>query len=320
LSTTRAITVIEVRRDRGVQAAGRVGGAANVIRQHMKQLQHNKTIIVDGPATKLVVCGSTNFSWRGLYVQNNTRSSCAAAAGDGVLERLQRVLEERPGALRCSGGGLDAARADGINAEVTFSPHGAGNERLQAIADDHQDDHVVALLFAGVSGQDDRRASRRAHQVTKIRAIRLRHLRQESRLLLQKTEWQLAPVFAKEIAKNLPEPSDRAYRRLRHAHAPQVRGHRLRQADRSRLRWLVQLLTHADTKNGENLIIFRDQRIAVSYMVEALRIFDHYHFRVCRPRSRRSSSCWRGRRESRKRSRGGRLYANTRSTATSALA
>jgi hypothetical protein len=26
--------------------------------------------------------------------------------------------------------------------------------------------------------------------------------------------------------------------------------------------------------------LIRDRRIAVSYMIEALRIFDHYHFRV----------------------------------------
>ena len=36
----------------------------------------------------------------------------------------------------------------------------------------------------------------------------------------------------------------------------------------------------ADTKNGENLVLVRDRRVAVSYMIEALRIFDHYHFRV----------------------------------------
>ncbi len=36
----------------------------------------------------------------------------------------------------------------------------------------------------------------------------------------------------------------------------------------------------ADTKNGENLLLIEDRRVAVSYMIEALRIFDHYHFRV----------------------------------------
>jgi hypothetical protein len=51
----------------------KTAGTANVKRQHMKRLQHNKMIIVSGPRTKKVVFGSTNLSWRGLYVQaNNT--------------------------------------------------------------------------------------------------------------------------------------------------------------------------------------------------------------------------------------------------------
>jgi phosphatidylserine/phosphatidylglycerophosphate/cardiolipin synthase-like enzyme len=36
----------------------------------------------------------------------------------------------------------------------------------------------------------------------------------------------------------------------------------------------------ADTQNGENLLLIRDRRIAVSYVVEAVRLFDHNLFRV----------------------------------------
>jgi phosphatidylserine/phosphatidylglycerophosphate/cardiolipin synthase-like enzyme len=36
----------------------------------------------------------------------------------------------------------------------------------------------------------------------------------------------------------------------------------------------------ADRKNGENLVVIRDRRATTAYMVEALRMFDHYHFRV----------------------------------------
>ena len=46
-------------------------GKDNVKRQHMGKLQHNKTIVVNGTKTKIAVCGSTNLSWRGFYVQNN---------------------------------------------------------------------------------------------------------------------------------------------------------------------------------------------------------------------------------------------------------
>ena len=44
----------------------------------------------------------------------------------------------------------------------------------------------------------------------------------------------------------------------------------------------------ADKKNGENLLVIRDRRIAVSYTVEALRIFDHYHFRVTQQEAKKA--------------------------------
>lgn len=36
----------------------------------------------------------------------------------------------------------------------------------------------------------------------------------------------------------------------------------------------------ADRDNGENLLLIKDRRVAVSFVVEAVRIIDHYHFRV----------------------------------------
>lgn len=36
----------------------------------------------------------------------------------------------------------------------------------------------------------------------------------------------------------------------------------------------------ADASNGENLLLIKDRKIATSYMIEAVRIFDHYQFRL----------------------------------------
>jgi phosphatidylserine/phosphatidylglycerophosphate/cardiolipin synthase-like enzyme len=36
----------------------------------------------------------------------------------------------------------------------------------------------------------------------------------------------------------------------------------------------------ADTSNGENLLVIRNRRVAVSYLVEGLSMLDHYHFRI----------------------------------------
>lgn len=44
----------------------------------------------------------------------------------------------------------------------------------------------------------------------------------------------------------------------------------------------------ADTSNGENLLLIRDRRIAVSCVVEAVRLFDHYHFRVIQDNAKKA--------------------------------
>jgi len=49
----------------------KTAGKENVMRQHMGKLQHNKIVVVDGPKVQAAVCGSTNHSWRGFFVQNN---------------------------------------------------------------------------------------------------------------------------------------------------------------------------------------------------------------------------------------------------------
>ncbi|MBN9551398.1 MAG: phospholipase, partial [Alphaproteobacteria bacterium] len=52
-----------------------------VVRQAMGSLQHNKTLYVNGPKVKRVICGSTNMSWRGLYVQSD---NAVAIEGQGA--------------------------------------------------------------------------------------------------------------------------------------------------------------------------------------------------------------------------------------------
>ena len=46
--------------------------------------------------------------------------------------------------------------------------------------------------------------------------------------------------------------------------------------------------TAADIQNGENMLLIRDPRIAVAYTVEAIRIFDHYHFRMVEQEAKKS--------------------------------
>ena len=89
-----------LRRDARRRSASRASaGAANVKRQHMASLQHNKTIVVDGPKVQKVVCGSTNFSWRGFFVQSNNAMvlrgqkrgrACSCAAFENYWRQRRR--------------------------------------------------------------------------------------------------------------------------------------------------------------------------------------------------------------------------------------
>jgi phosphatidylserine/phosphatidylglycerophosphate/cardiolipin synthase-like enzyme len=98
---------------------------------------------------------------------------------------------------------------------------------------------------------------------------------------LQKPDGNVAPVFPAALAKNAPapfsaEPTGGGGNRLHH---------KFLVVDFDKPSARVYLGSYnfsvaADTKNGENLLLINDRRVAVSYMVEALRLFDHYHFRV----------------------------------------
>src|SRR5215471_4412944 len=112
-------------------------GPANVKRQKMLNLQHNKTIIVKGKKKK-VVCGSTNFSWRGFYVQAN---NAVVLQGKKAVDLYSAAFESYWSLDPHNFGGTDSANwadlglAD-VRAQVAFSPHSSSNALLQTIATD----------------------------------------------------------------------------------------------------------------------------------------------------------------------------------------
>ena len=98
---------------------------------------------------------------------------------------------------------------------------------------------------------------------------------------LQKPGGNLAPVRPAALTKNVPEP----FKTEPKGGGGNRMHHKFLVVDFDKPTARVYLGSYnfsvaADSKNGENLVLIRDRRVATSYMVEALRIFDHYHFRV----------------------------------------
>jgi phosphatidylserine/phosphatidylglycerophosphate/cardiolipin synthase-like enzyme len=260
-------------------------GAANVKRQHMSNLQHNKTIVVDSPTIQTVVCGSTNFSWRGFFVQAN---NAMVLQGTGAVKAFMSAFEnywtqpqdfEDSPATEWSDLGLPQ-----IDAHVAFSPHSPSNALLQTIADDIDRETKSSLFFSLAFLYQTKGAIREAiSEKLKDEKIFVYGIsdRKIGGLDLQKPDGNLTPVFPAALTKNVPEPF---------SSEPTGGGgirmhHKFVAIDFDKPTARVYLGSYnfsptADTKNGENLLLIKDRRIAVSYVVEAVRIIDHYHFRV----------------------------------------
>jgi phosphatidylserine/phosphatidylglycerophosphate/cardiolipin synthase-like enzyme len=98
---------------------------------------------------------------------------------------------------------------------------------------------------------------------------------------LQMPNGNIAPVFSSALDKGIPapfnkEPTGGGGNRMHHKFV-------VIDFDKPTARVYLgsyNFSIPADQKNGENLLLIKDRRIAVTYTIEALRIFDHYHFRV----------------------------------------
>jgi len=277
------------------QAAKRLAksaGKANVKRQHMKSLQHNKSIMVNGPTVKKVVFGSTNLSWRGLYVQANNALvvegakpvKLAFTAFDNYFDN-EDTFEDTESAEIVDLG------LNNIDAKVAFSPHSKSNSLLDKIGKDI--DSTTSCLFyslaflsitPGVIKETIKKVSRKKGIFVYGIADK-----KVGGIDLQMPNGNIAPVFSSTLDKNIPAPFSRE---------PTGGGgnrmhHKFVVIDFDKPTARVYLGSYnfsipADKKNGENLLVIRDRRIAVSYTIEALRIFDHYHFRVAQREAKKA--------------------------------
>jgi hypothetical protein len=274
------------------EAEGRLvtsAGRANVLRQHMGSLQHNKTISVNGPTVKKVVCGSTNLSWRGFFVQSN---NAFVLTGQTAVDLFFAAFDNYFGDAKNSVAGFAAKpSADwndlglpGIDAKVAFSPHNAANAKLGGVATDIKTNTTSSLLYSLAFLYETPGVVLDAIKaVTADKNIFVYGIsdKKVGGLDVQDPSGNVAPVFAAELSANVPEP----FKAEPTGGGGTRMHHKFTVIDFDKATARVYLgsynfSTPADLKNGENLVIVRDRRIAVSYMIEALSIFDHYSFRV----------------------------------------
>lgn len=276
-------------------------GAANVKRQHLGKLQHNKTIVVEGKNVQTAVCGSTNHSWRGFFVQNN---NAIVLRGKKPVQVFMRAFDDYWASDTVAKFGKTASAVwndlgvPGIDAQIGFSPRLKKNAVLDSIAKDvasTESSLFFSLAFLYQTPGAIRNAVKKLKKDKTVfsygisdHAVKDINGKTAAGVALQKPDGKVTVVQPAALTKNVPqpfksEPSGGAGNRLHHKFI-------VIDFDKPTARVYMgsyNFSLAADTSNGENLLLIKDRRVAVSYVVEAIRIFDHYHFRVAQSESKK---------------------------------
>lgn len=276
-------------------------GANNVKRQHMSNLQHNKTIVVDGEQVKAAVFGSTNFTWRGQFVQSN---NTIIVYGKDAIQPFNKAFEDYwendsvKGFGSTDSTGWQSLGLNNIDVQVTFSPHSKPGGVLQAIANDIKDAESSAFYSLAFLSQTGGAVTDAIKEITKKDGVFVYGIsdKETGGLDIQLPDGKIAPVYAANLSGNLPEPFKSEPTGL----GPKGQGTRMHhkfvvidfdKPDKARVYMgSYNFSKPADNENGENLVLIKDHRIAVSYMIQALSLFDHYHFRVLQAKSDESKT------------------------------
>lgn len=272
------------------QAAKRLkasAGTDRVKRQKMGELQHNKTIVVSGPKAKGAVCGSTNLSWRGFFVQSNNavvlRDEAAVEAFMEAFDAYWEHSDDVAGFASTDSAEPIDLKLEGIDAQVTFSPHSSHNAQLAGIAadiDTTESSLLYSLAFLSETPGKVRDAIQKAtdEDATFVYGVSDKG---SGGIDVHKPDGNVLPASPAALTEHVPEP----FKSEPKGGSGARMHHKFVVIDFDKPTARVHLGSYnfsiaADTKNGENLLVIRDRRVVTSYAIEALRIFDHYHFRV----------------------------------------
>ena len=262
-----------------------LAGKANVHRMHFKNLQHNKVLIAkrDGKAFK-VLLGSTNFSFRGLYIQANNVLVFHASEAAGLFEQVFELAFTDPAKFN-----KDPISKKWFLVQVSgkppvhfcFSPHASTDLSLNPVGGAIEQATSSVFFSIAFLNQIKSGPTRTAIDGLMGKNVFSYGISDKAGgLKVKKPDGSIGLVDFSYLAKTAPEPfaSEWSGGKGIHEH------HKFVVTDFSLPTAKVfsgssNLSPAGEGNNGDNLVMIEDCRVATSYAIEALRVFDHLHFR-----------------------------------------
>lgn len=270
-------------------SAGRMTAAgAQVQRMHFGRQQHNKVLLVRrGGAPVKVLTGSTNFSLRGLYIQSNNALVFSDVDVAGLYGHLFDAYWASPSKFRqnpLSQQWWIARELPGSRFSFCYSPHPDNSLSLGPVArviEEADSSVLYAVVFLNQISGDVRDA---LDDLMNRSLFSYGVAQRTSGLQVDKPDGSRGLLPFSYLGDKAPEPFKSEWHGNTTGHSNMVH-HKFVVTDFNGARPMVftgssNLAAGGEKSNGDNLICIEDRKVAIAYAIEALRMFDHFHFRV----------------------------------------
>ena len=271
------------------QAASRLrksAGKNNVKRIHFHNLQHNKVFIAkrNGKAYK-VLFGSTNFSFRGIYIQANNVLVFNSPEAADLFEQAFRLAFEQPDTFESAPISTKwhlVQVADKPPVHFCFSPHKSTDLSLNPVGG--AIDQATSSVFFSIAFLNQIKSGPTHDAIKRLmgRPIFSYGISDKvGELEVKKPNGSIGLVDFEYLAKHLPEPFKVEWSGgsgIHEHHKFVVTDFNLPSA--KVFTGSSNLSPAGEKGNGDNLVMIEDTKVATSYAIEAIRVFDHLHFRT----------------------------------------
>lgn len=266
-----------------LQSAG-----AEVKRMHFGRQQHNKVLIVRRNAVAIrVLTGSTNYSLRGLYIQANNAlvfddALVAGKYGDVFDAYWTKPKKFRQNALSQQWWVVRDEPSSRVS--LCFSPHADSDLSLDPVAKAIEDAESSVLYSIVFLNQLTGKVREALDDLMQRSLFSYGVAQRTNGLTVNKPDGSRGLLPFAFLADNAPEPFKTEWNGQTVGRSNMVH-HKFLVTDFNGDHPNVftgssNMAKGGEEDNGDNLIWIKDRKVAIAYAIEALRLFDHFHFRV----------------------------------------